>query len=1663
MAEDYADVIQSLMPAKSAAKAGMLGGPAAPAQKALAISQETGIPAPTVLSDPDLFGEEAKRRQAARVIESDDKLAKFFAANPVAGQAAQDDMPSVGLFSSALSTLQTGWRKGQLEERRGSIGFQREFGGSQEEEELRTIDEELKRLGEPTSWLDKMGQMIGGIGGGISEHVGPGFAGAAVGSVFPAIGTSTGAMAGIGAGMGRTAAGRWYLDSKNMQSSDGKPINEAVRIGMGLLIGVANSAANVVGMKVGGEAIGRAIGFGIEEAVVRDPTVRTAIGRAVGEMAKGSAQGGAIIGSLAGVTELLTDIAKTISPGEWATIFNDPKRRAEALKTVSEQTIDAMTLFAGLHVPAAGRSAIVDSYRIRRAAQDAAAFDAANEAAKGTPFVKGQSESVLNALIEHHTEGQQVGIPIDAIERRLAADPKAFDWAPEIAAQLEHARATGDDVEVPLSKVITAAPDPLKAELRDEMRFRREGFTVTEAKELTENSPVYDAAAEPRKADLGVRDSVVEEARRERKALWLDPLFRPDEQTKTPLGMTTPEYAAYSKKLEQLQAAIELKAEKAAERDVARRLKPEWKAELERIQAEVDRSIRRRSDHEADSYFRSGELSDGEVPKEARFKLDAQAVEAILGSRDQLPRGYAVDRGGVHPDAIAELFGYNSGQKMLEDLMALHRERQLKKETPSKQLNRRIREETERRMEEIHGRLDERIREEALDMVAQRAQTEVLGAELEFLAKGQQIDRDALTARTHELFATLPLSKARDHKGFLGLVAKAGRAAELALLKGDSAAAFLAKQRQYQALLMASSSKPLARDFERLAKTFDRFRQKTLATVDQAYTDQIHRIMYDLEMPLRRDPLELARAVADRPLNEFVAVKELERGEGTLPVADFLINADSMPVFRESPASPRKEFTVEQFHALKDSIDVLVHAGTEEKKIRLGEQKLELDAAVAEAHARFADLPTKSNPLDPNVFDAAKGVGRGWDVALLKMEQIFQWFDKNDPTGVFTKLFQRFASAKYAAHDMTMELGKQFKELRGDRKFRDSLDNKLENTSLRDWHSGELLPLNGHDLLGLMLHIGNASNFEKLTSEFSFRGQTYRLDPADVLGFIQKHATKEHARIVQAIWDINENFFWPKVEEMYRRVTGIAPDKIEARPIKLELKGGEVTLRGGYVPLDRDPRWPHRGGDPGRGLFAEQRGRNALPPKGYTMARNGEPYPVSFDFLHVVNGMRETIHDLAYREVLIDAKKFLDRKEIRDDITATFGKEYTDVLDPWLEHVATSRVLNARELSMIDRAARFMRHRLVATELVGRWITLAKHTGMATLDSFGEIARQEGFVKGTAGLLWEMAKLYGNPLDTPRKINEIFARSGELRTRWHQFDRDLISMSERLILGQGSKRDAIAWAINIPIASLDQMTAIPVFLIAERRAIERGMSLSEAAAYADTVVRNAHGSQGTPDLAPILRGNEAYKLLTVAYNSFNHNYNRVRNIGREIAEGSRDIAEGNLAEGFGKYYKATIMSMYYIVLLAMYERWVTHSGPDKDKDEGFGHWLAMGLIHQNLGNFPLIREFGQMGLAAIEGKQFPTGTPVTSFFRAIIDASKDVYKVKEGEEPSSNWVSHFARGVGYTTGVPGMGQVAVTSQFLYDLSIGRQQAEDTGQMIRGVVSGKADPHVKIGR
>jgi hypothetical protein len=1954
------EFLDSYVPPKDTAQvlnvANAEANPAA-AASALKTARQSGLPAETIDLDPEGFARDQLRKRNAEILANNQDLSEFYASNPVAGKAVHDDLDKLDFFSKQLKAVITGWHRGVLGEKLGFVGSQMATGLGGEEEAA-TLEERIAGQPEFKSGVAHYVQGASAMFGQLFVDASLAGAGAGLGAVAGTVGGPVGAAAGGAAGgiagfasaMGVAQAGRTFIETGKLRDENGAPLPLAHRRAAAGLVGVAAGALGMLGVKGNAAEIAAPIIRDATLEAMKNPGFRDALGKGAKELAKGGVTGAAMMGTLAAVQEGVIDAAKGLSDGDWKTIANDPARRQEVVSAINQSMVEGAILVGGLHAPAVSANFILDAARIHQSKSDAAALDSTLAAAKDTQ-TSTRSPEALAALIRQQLGDQQIGVPVEAIDKVLAAKPDALSFVPDLARQLDEARAAGTDVHLPLAEFLANAPDDVKTALRDEVRMRQDGLTPKEAKELEESPPdygtiafhgsphIFDAfdmskigsgegaqsyghglyfaeapgvaksykqalagdlfggeqfdftnpahqakatldthgtkeaaiealqrhldsltgefgknirqtltdaidllkndkplperikdqgalyqvrlkldpertilydrplseqpefvkeklgklledtykpinmfadnpnkpvgevlpqdpayaerlreagiqgikyldqdsrgkkptaeelarhdkliadhkaimehaeqnkdtiqyAEEGRKYDENLlailqkeradlerrlnqpethnyvvlddklieithrngepvlKQRAVEEAARERRVNWLDPLLRP-EGDKPPLGMTEAQYAAYSKKLEQLAAATERKAEALATREVAKREGAEWAKNLSEITDEVRSDLRYDPRILADTYLRDGVLGTQAVGGDARLRLDRSAVEAILGEKEQLPKGYTVARGGIHPDELASMLGYNSGQKMLTDLMEMYRIRQIEGLSPKQYFERLVSEEAARRMEQRYGRLDENIAREAQEMVVQQAQTEVLGAELEALARGGDfpLDRQSLEAATHELFANMPLERAADFQGMMRAVARMGRAAEMVLLKGDVEAAFLAKQRQWQAHIMAQGAKQLERDVAKFNKLTRRFQEKVIPSVEQSYTDRIHEVMALYDIPSKRNLAELQSAVGKELIHDWAERTSMERGVPIF-VPDFMGD----PTFWRG-GDPAKgflslnELPSKAFHWIHDTLQNIQHAGKAEKQLNIAEAKIELQAAVDEGVSLLNTRNTIMQPLDPVNYDYARMIGREWDAALQRPEQLAQDLSRHDPTGIFVKVFRNLSVAKYNYDRMLREVGVELEKQPGDEKFQKSLSNLIVNEELRDWQTGKLLQLNGQDLLGIMYHFGNESNFNKLTSKFTWLGEEHGWDADAVRKLVERNATKTHWDLVQHMWNIAETYFWPKVEEMYRRVTGVAPDKITGDPFIVF----DEKYSGGYAPIVKDPRWINAGQNE-RGIFNEtQGGSSALPPKNYSVTRTEANYPVSYNFGSIISAFRQTMHDLSYREALIEANKFFNQRAIREGITDKYGMEYYKEIKPWLEYVANARLLDEATVQGVDRFMRGTRNALVTTELVGRASTIGAHSMAAAFNTFGEIGRLygsekvSGQVTGPMAVAYEFAKYWGSPIGW-QLAGEAQGRSGELTTRMHQQDRDLRAMGERILLGEASIKDKLTFALGKPFMWLDQATAIPAYTLAERFYLKKGFSAQEASLMADTIVRNAHGATGITDMSPILRSSETYKALTVAYGTFNHTYNRMRTMAGDFAQMTEAARQKDTVEAFGKFVSGTMMAAWYIGLIGVAEHWLKHSGPDPDKEESWLAWSLKGAARQVTAALPLGRDFGQAILNKLEGKPMWTqGGPIGS----MVDVTSKIVghtvkAIDPDKEIGGTWWLDFAKGAGYAFRLPGAGQVGVTGQFLVDLQHGHQDAENPSEWMRGLLLGKSDPHRKVQR
>ncbi len=145
--------------------------------------------------------------------------------------------------------------------------------------------------------------------------------------------------------------------------------------------------------------------------------------------------------------------------------------------------------------PPPGLHPLIDDLYAEEAKADAKNLDDALRESKKTATGERAPEALA-----HFIRGQtnaEIGISADAIRRIYGeTQPEAEDgklgWIPDIVSQLRSAEANGGDVKVPLADWLANVKPELAKELREDIRVRPGGMTLTEvalAKEQEEAEP----------------------------------------------------------------------------------------------------------------------------------------------------------------------------------------------------------------------------------------------------------------------------------------------------------------------------------------------------------------------------------------------------------------------------------------------------------------------------------------------------------------------------------------------------------------------------------------------------------------------------------------------------------------------------------------------------------------------------------------------------------------------------------------------------------------------------------------------------------------------------------------------------------------------------------------------------------------------------------------------------------------------------------------------------------------------------------------------------------------------------------------------------------------------------------------------------------------------
>lgn len=1098
-----------------------------------------------------------------------------------------------------------------------------------------------------------------------------------------------------------------------------------------------------------------------------------------------------------------------------------------------------------------------------------------------------------------------------------------------------------------------------------------------------------------------------------------DPLF-PDPKA---VGLTDAQAAAYAEAVADARRIAEDELSAEIIRDVTREQTDQYKAFRERLRGEVAAAVNQEPASLAWAVLKGSRLPDGTALDEdsplAGLKLDKAGVLEVAGVEGNDAKALLKDlsflyrlEGGIHPDEAADLFGFASGAELVTALRSAE---------PTKQRIERLTDERAR-AEYEGGELlgSEELPAEAMKAVHTERRAALLHRELEILAAQSP---KAVTGMAAALVRKVPALAALREEAqrivagkrvreirpivYQRAEARASREAAQAVKAGDWSAAFEAKQRQilnHELWRAATAAQEEVGKIVDYARTFST--GATRKRIGQAQGDHLAQIDALLERySFRRR--SLAEVDRTRTLAEWA---DEQRRNGVEPAIDAaILNEGRRVAYQDAP--------LEELRGVRDAVKQIAHLARSEREALEDAERADLEQREEEIVAGIAaHYSLTREPVDltkPFRDRLVAGFRRGV-AELTRMEFLFRLLDggaahRNGP--VWRHLFKPFADAEAKENTMQRANAERIAAIFGvytpaeRRQWYRRLDVPEAASAIRQG------ALTKAQILAIALNQGNAYNRAAVLEGHGWtEGQVEQI--------LAKHMDKRDWDFVQALWDHIDSY-WPEARDLERRITGLAPDKVEAAPVYT----AHGTYRGGYYPIAFDAELSTRQAALNEdSTLAEMFGgisARAMTKHGHLIQRtNTGGKPIRLDLSVIPEHLNQVIHDVSFRPAVIDVAKLVRRERVREAIEAAAGTEAYRQLGPWLKGIAGDRPLvNDGQVEKWASRAR------MGGTVVGLGLKLSSSI-VQTL-GYALTVKELGATYAAKGI----ARAVGNPLALKARWEFIVERSPMMRDRMASYDRDVRDYAR--------KPDAVALPHSDAwfyfIGATDLATSTATWLGAYAKAMDGkvgDVALGDehaAVDYADSVVRVTQAAGAAKDLAGVQRGTELRKLFTMFYSSLSIAFNQFYETGGQY----------RLDRNVPRLVAA--LAMVWLVPAVM-EDMLKGRAPDDDEDASWWAWAAGKAAAYPFATVPVVRDLASsIYRATTTGRVDFSGTPAMAAGEAFVRAS---LALKQAVSPDEDVSTANARGaadaLGYAFRIPSR-QLWQTLEYFHDWWTGETQ------------------------
>lgn len=1128
-----------------------------------------------------------------------------------------------------------------------------------------------------------------------------------------------------------------------------------------------------------------------------------------------------------------------------------------------------------------------------------------------------------------------------------------------------------------------------------------------------------------------------------------------------------PDFEATNEAIEKLQARSlrDLKWAVNARNKTIKALQKQAAKLRKEVEAEVRAEVEQQPVYRAMRWIKKGETIDPEtgdlVKAEKGYRLSTDALaemypETMLGRPDLTRLRGMTAKNGLHPDLVADMFGFESGDALVRAII------------DAAPINEVVEGMTDQRMLERHGDLvDQRAIEEAAnEAVHNEARARALATELkaqtEMLNPRQPTGRTASNGRPITVNAITEAAKqfaqnlaARRRVKDLRNAAHQHRAAEAraakrwqqATAKGGTQAAVQAKRDQ---LLNNYAAKALQDAQAEVKKILEFFRKVTKGNNEKL-------------VERRRDPdvvnamraILAAYGVAPRLEKSALAYMEVVAKNDPAMYAALKPSVDAA-LFN---AKPLGELTLEELRGLNDELRAMWELAKRSRQMEVDGNLLDIEEAADKLLARMEEIgiPTEIPGERAAITDREEaGIKLQFVKAILS--RVEQWAERMDGKfgGPFLRLvFQPIKEAADRYRTARVDYRKRFTAL-------------VENIApiLRPgaipapelgYTFGNARDSGQAELLHAILHTGNESNKRKLLlgRGWATELEDGTLDTSRWDAFIARMINegkleKAHYDFAQGVWDLLEEMK-PLAQETHRKVFGRYFAEVTATPFSTPFG----TYRGGYVPAQVDTRLVM---DAKLRELAEGENESmayAFPasPSGFTKSRVEYNKPLLLDLRALAQHMDKVLLFSYMQGPVTDVRRLLANKRVSYALSRVDPSAYEGMLIPWLNRAAKqiveTPVAGDRKLSRFLSAARSRAG--MALMFANLSNTLQQITGFSL-----------AAVKVKPSL---MMKATASFIAGPKAMKEQVATASEfMRNRMLNEVAAMNDAVEQILVNATALEKAQAWTQRHAYflqAAVDNTMGPIIWTAAYNQAIEQQMGHKDAVRFADGVIRQTQGTTLPEDISRFESGPAPLRLFTQFTSYFNMMANTNATAVKQIAD------EMGLRKGAGRLLYVALAGLLVPIWVAEAIALAFRGGPDDEDDDGYlDDWLmavfGMGTLRGMAAQVPIVGLAAQFAVNRFNDNPADDKfslSPAVSLLESAVSSPASVYNAIVEEGSAQKAVRDVATAATLITGLP-IYAAARPVGYLAGMVDGRIEPTGPVDLARGLVTGVASPESK---